>query len=369
MHLSETPTGWRVIVQHGGERRSATAETKMDARRKGAALIMELGGNADVSDMTIGELVADYLNDLERRSSPKYVDEAVRAADRIPETFMQRRAAKITGLHLDALYRQLEADVARSAIRRIHTVLMAAYNRAVKLGALTTAPRVGKPEQQTPDIRPPTHEQAKAVLAAAGGLDHLALRLSAVTGCRRGEVVAIQWGDLDLERAQLHVRRSLINVKGAVTERPTKTGRKGQRKIGLDLPTVALLRKHRAAQAERALASRVTPVWVISDDGVKPWRPDRLTRVFIDARVAAETAEYRDTHPDAGSDVEIPRWDVHLHSLRHYVATNMLLDGEPASKVAQRLGHASLQTTTTVYAHWIDSDDNEAAERLASRLG
>jgi integrase len=351
MHLSETPTGWRVIVQYDGQRRSAVARSRMEAMMKGSALVMELGGDADLSTMTVGELVADYLNDLTRRASPKYVDEAERAADRIPPAFMDRRASKVSGLHLDALYRQLENDVPTSAIRRIHTVVMAAYNRAVKLGALAAAPQVGKPVAPVPDVKPPSHEQAKAVLAVTEGLDHLALRLAAVTGCRRGEVVAIQWADVDLDRARLHVRRSLVSVKGATTERATKTGRKGHRVIGLDLPTVALLRKHKTSQAAHALASGVSPRWVISDEGAVPWRPDRLTRVFIDARTAAKVDHFR------------------LHDLRHYVATTMLDDGEPVAKVAKQLGHTSITTTTTVYAHWIDHDDDGSADRRASRLG
>jgi integrase len=353
MHLTETRNGWRVIVQYDGHRRSSAGHaTRMEAMRRGAALIMELGGQADLTNLTVGELVADYLNDLARHASPKYVDEAERAAERIPAAFQRRRAATVTGLHLDALYRQLGGAVSQSGIRRIHTVLMAAYNRAVKLGALPAAPKVGKPAADVPDVHPPSHEQAKAVLSATTGLDHLTLRLSAVTGCRRGEVVALRWEDVDLERGTLHIRRSLVAAKGAVHLRPTKTGRKGHRKIGLDLPTLALLRKHLAAQAELRLANGLgAPEWVVSDDGVKPWRPDHLTRVFIEARRAAGVEGVR------------------LHDLRHYVATTMLADGEPIATVSQRLGHASVTTTANIYAHWIDDTDSEASERLASRLG
>jgi integrase len=353
VHLKQEPNGtWRVIVQWAGARRSATAETRMSAMRKGADLIMSVGGDADISDMSVGELVADYLNDLERRASPKYFDEAERAAERIPVPFQNRRAREVTGLHLDALYRQLAVSMASSSVRRIHTVIMAAYGRAVKLGALPVAPKVGKPTETIPDVKPPSHDDAKRVLAACSGLTALALRLSAVTGCRRGEVVAIQWQDLDLERSRLHVRRSLIIAKRVVHERPTKTGRKGQRIIVLDLPTMTLLRKHRTQMAETCMAAGLpAPVWVISDDGHTPWRPDRLSAEFASARTASGVPGFR------------------LHDLRHYVATTMLTDGVPLAKVAQRLGHASQATTAEVYSHWIDDEDGEASERLASRLG
>lgn len=351
MHLYEHRGGWRVIVQWGGKRRSAIGPTRMAAMRRGADLIMEMGGSADLSDITVGELVADYLNDLARRGSPKYLDEAERAGNRIPEAFQERKATSVSGLHLDAMYRQLGETLPTSAIRRVHTVIMAAYGRAVKLGALTSAPRVGKPVEVTPDVRPPSSDQAKQVLAQVTGLELLALRLSAVTGCRRGEVVAIQWGDIDLERSRLHVRRSLVIARKVVHERATKTGRKGHRVITLDLPTMTMLRKHHVGQRAVAMAGHFAPpVWVISDDGQEPWRPDQLTAVFIEAREAAGVTGVR------------------LHDLRHYVATTMLSDGEALSTVAQRLGHASVTTTANVYAHWVEGADAAAADKLASRL-
>lgn len=363
MYLKRDGDGYRAIVQYKGQRRSVSGATRAETQRRAGEMLAAMGGTPDASDMTVGEMVADYLAHLAENASPKYFDEAERAFDRIPEPFANRLARKTNGVHLAALYRELGNKYPTSAVRRIHTVLIAAFNRAVDLGALAVVPGVGKPEQPAPTVQPPTDEQARAILAQVDGLDLLALRLSAVTGCRRGEVVAIQWVDLDLDRAQLHVRRSLVMAKKVLHERDTKTGRKGHRKIALDLPTVAMLKRWKAEQAAAALAVGMTPKWVISsDNGHTPWRPDHLSDVFIDARKIAERVGVAD-------GVEVPRWPVRLHDLRHYVATNMLADGEPVAAVAQRLGHASVATTAEIYAHWIDGTDAEASKRLAARLG
>jgi integrase len=55
--------------------------------------------------------------------------------------------------------------------------------------------------------------------------------------------------------------------------------------------------------------------------------------------------------------------------LRHYVATQMLADGESPVQVAGRLGHSTPATTLRVYAHWVRATDRTAGDRLDDRLG
>jgi site-specific recombinase XerD len=61
--------------------------------------------------------------------------------------------------------------------------------------------------------------------------------------------------------------------------------------------------------------------------------------------------------------------DTHLHELRHYSATELLAAGVDLRTVAGRLGHGGGGATTLkVYAAWVQSADEQAAELLASRL-
>ena len=57
---------------------------------------------------------------------------------------------------------------------------------------------------------------------------------------------------------------------------------------------------------------------------------------------------------------------IRLHDLRHTHATLLLLDREPVHVVSQRLGHASLVITMTVYAHVLPGSQREAADRFAA---
>jgi integrase len=201
------------------------------------------------------------------------------------------------------------------------------------------------------DVRPPSPAHAAAVIGAATRtVERLALHLAASTGARRGELVALQWADLDGD--SLAIRRSLAYTKASgVHERPTKTGRRGQRVVTVDAMTVRMLSTWRAEQAERALANGITPVWVLSDDaGLSPWRPDRLTHVHGRAAEAAGVTGHR------------------LHDLRHFHATQLLAAGVAPWIVAHRLGHANVNTTLRLYAHWIPGTDQAAADIIGSVL-
>ena len=55
---------------------------------------------------------------------------------------------------------------------------------------------------------------------------------------------------------------------------------------------------------------------------------------------------------------------IHLHSLRHTYATLCIAKGVPITAVAAQLGHASVSTTTTIYAHAIKSAQIAAADKV-----
>lgn len=138
-----------------------------------------------------------------------------------------------------------------------------------------------------------------------------------------------------------------------MTERATKTGRKGYWVISLGPATVAELRRHRTQQLEQAVAAGMpAPTWVFSlDAGATPWRPDYATRRFERLRARADVSGVR------------------LHDLHHFTATEMLAAGHSPVQVAGRLGHANPSTTTKVHAHWVRAHDQTAAEDLDRRIG
>src|SRR5262249_9064740 len=97
-------------------------------------------------------------------------------------------------------------------------------------------------------------EGATALIAAAQGTGmYLPLVLALSTGCRRGELAALRWEDIHLDRGELTVARSLETTKGTLTFREQKTKR-SRRKVNLPAFAVEALLRHKAAQAEERLA-------------------------------------------------------------------------------------------------------------------
>jgi integrase len=111
--------------------------------------------------------------------------------------------------------------------------------------------------------------------------------------------------------------------------------------------------RHYEERAQKIGTHLAGGAYVFSDapDGATPWRPNRVTLAFV--RLCRE----------------VGITDVRLHDLRHFAATQMLAGGVPVNTVAGRLGHANPATTLNVYAHFLESSDEVAANVLGSLLG
>ncbi|MCD9625623.1 tyrosine-type recombinase/integrase [Rhabdothermincola salaria] len=172
-----------------------------------------------------------------------------------------------------------------------------------------------------------------------------AFHLAAHTGMRRGEVLGLQWSDVDLDAARLSVHQAVTNVayEKRLGDVKTETGR---RMVDLDARTVDVLRAWRKTQiAEHQLTGRR---W--SEDGFvfarpdgEPIHPDYVSQCF--ERHLAKSS--------------LPR--IRLHDLRHTHATILLKAGVPVKVVSERLGHSSPAFTMTVYQHVLPGMQAEAA--------
>lgn len=315
-----------------------------------------MGGTATNTD-TVGELVA---NDIATSDwSHTYRADVLAVVANLPDDFANQPAATVTAPDAANLYRRLAADGwTPHRLRRLHEILAAAFTAAAEEGAFVHNPfrNVRKPAAPKRELVIPTDDEVIALLLAPEHLvERVALRLAALLGPRRGEVVALQWRDIDLERETLVIRRSLSYTKASgITVGNTKTGDTGHRVLELDPVTVAMLGElHdlQLAQCRAKPGEPATPMWVISDGGGQTsWRPDRLTHVFAAARTKAGVTGVR------------------LHDCRHYVATSMLHDGVPPQLVASQLGHSDMSTTIKVYSHYLPGLNREATRRRAARL-
>ena len=256
-------------------------------------------------------------------------------------------------------------------LQQHHAVLNVALASAVKQGvvtknvaALVDAKPRGRANRDEAKKHCWTADEARAFLIAAqksGTQDAALFAFGLDTGARQGEILATRWADLDLDAGTVVVDRTLLSRNGDPEYGPTKTGK--TRTIDLNTATVALLRQHKATQAELKMANRTT----YRDHGLtfaREWRdvqkrtqvlgqpltPDGFTRAM---KRIIEAAGVRRIKP---------------HGLRHTMATLLLTNGEALHVVSTRLGHANPTMTLEAYAHVLPSHGRAAAATLGRLL-
>jgi integrase len=247
--------------------------------------------------------------------------------------------------------------LATSSIRKVHFCLSGALARAVRWRWITVNPldQAEPPRGSPSDPDPPTSEQAAAILNAA--FPDLVwgcfLWLAMTTGARRGELCALRWDRVDLDRAVLTIRSSIAQKNTHTWEKDTRTHQ--QRRIALDADTVSLLRMYRE-QCEQNAAAVGVP---IAGDG-------RLFSASVDhstwLRPSSVSNRYARMCRRLG-------WDMNLHQLRHYSATELIAAGVDVRTVAGQLGHGGGGSTTLrAYTAWIAEADQRAMKVASVRM-
>jgi integrase len=199
-----------------------------------------------------------------------------------------------------------------------------------------------------------TPDQVKAVLESLKGHSlHPIVSLALATGLRRGELLGLQWGDVDLDAGTLRVERSVEETRSSLRLKSPKT-RAGRRNISLPPDTVAMLRAHKVKQLELRLVLGMGNI-------------ERDTLVFSDV-------EGRMLNPHAVSRAwrrvcdakELPR--VSFHALRHTHVSMLIRAGVDILTISRRLGHSKASVTLDVYGHLIEGADAAAAKAIEGVL-
>ena len=128
------------------------------------------------------------------------------------------------------LVRLSETDLSPTSQRYVLAVLRMALARAEKSGriARNVARLIDAPKKSTPEMRPLTADEVTILLRSLRGRRLEPLVVTAIgTGLRQGELLALRWSDLDLERGAVTVRHTL--PRGTRTLGEPKTARHGAR--------------------------------------------------------------------------------------------------------------------------------------------
>jgi integrase len=166
---------------------------------------------------------------------------------------------------------------------------------------------------------------------------------AAGTGLRQGELLALRWQDIDLERRELTVRHTLQRGARVLAEPKTP---QAHRTLRLPVALAAALADHR----RRHVVLRLSGYVFTTSNGSS-----------LDSR---NVTRYLQRHLER---LGLPHQ--RFHDLRHAFATLLIESGEELGVVSRILGHADYGTTADVYAHLTPAMLDRTADRMEQILG
>ena len=267
------------------------------------------------------------------------------------------KLTKLTAHDLQKLYKELMENgridrksghgnpgLSSTTVRSLHLMLHNAFERAVKERLIPRnptedciAPKVQKIEMQ---ILPPEHIKDYLEAADRRGLLPM-FYLELVSGLRKGELVALQWSDLDEANCTISVSKqaSWDTEHQLILSRP-KTGN-SIREVSIPQDAVELLKQEHAKHPDN-------PWMFPSSRTGEMYHPDSVVNL------------HKKILKDAGLE------HIRFHDLRHTFATLALQNGVDVKTVSSMLGHYDAGFTLRTYTHATRQKQDEAAQTMGS---
>jgi integrase len=331
--------------------------TKAEAQRaeREAHLERDYGVAVEPEKLTVAALQERYIAHKEARWAYGTLVRCRELAKATQPFIGNIPVRNLSPLAIEEMYMRLAAKWAPQTVLHVHRFAKGAFKWGVTKNLVVRSPfdSVETPSVPRRESRALSPSEARSLLAAVqGGRYYAPFMFALLTGARRGEVAALSWDDVDLERAVVTIRRSFTDRTGNMEVKTTKSGR--ARTFALSPRAVELLRQQRVTLNKEKL---------VAAPGV--YRDENL--VFPDAagaptKLHALTDTFKRAARNAGVD------NASFHSLRHTSATWMLGQGSDVRSVQAVLGHSVPSTTLNIYGHAVEELQVRAVATLDATL-
>lgn len=373
---------FRLIVEIGydanGKRIKRTKTIKgvgkREAEKEMAKFIMEVESGEYIAPekMTLATFVDEWKEKYAKRDlAPKTLENyLIQINNRILPEFGHMRLDQIKPLHIITFINKLEGEGIRndnregklssSMIEYIHKVLKNIFNHAVEWKVIKKNPMesLKKPKVEQEEMSVYEEEEVQLLFIALEKeslMWRIMVTLALTCGLRRGELLALEWDNVNFEESYIYIKQSLSYAKetGYVVKEP-KT-KNSKRKVSVPLSLIPDLKElKKLAMKDRMKAEELWEggerFFVFTSWHGKPLYPSSV-KTWWSRFTKRHALRY-----------------IRFHDLRHTSATLLINQGVHTKIVSQRLGHAKTSTTNDIYAHVLLSADRETAKHFDSIL-
>jgi integrase len=317
-------------------------------------------------ESTVERFLADWLEQHVRPNREPGTYDSYRSAanNHYLPAFGHLRLDAVTPPVVQAFVGKLRgAGYADGTVWRLRTVLAAAFAWAVEMKLLAENPvRPVRTPPGAPRVRAGammTEDEVTAFCAAIrGDRDEGIYLLGLLLGLRRGEVLGLSWGHIDLKEAEARIVQQVQRERGrGLVIKALKTKRKGVRTVPLPRRVTEALWARKMAEVRDR------------EDNWYRWRADLdKDGLVFRSRVGTPLDEkaIRRRFPGILARLDLP--PRRFHDLRHNAATLLFGQGVSAKLVQELLGHSSIGMTLDTYTHVPKGAMRRAIEGLEGLL-
>jgi integrase len=366
--LERSPGHWAIVISvrdpaTGKRKRQwhSFRGTKQEAKAERIRLLaaMNAGTAVEPSKVTVANFVRARVDQWEAAG-----DITAKTAQRYRQLIENQMAPhlgakplqKLSRLDVEAWHTVLRnGGLAARTIRQAHRVLGKALSEAER--DTLVAKNVCR-QQRAPKV---AHSEMTIVQDVPGFVDRLRgsrlyilATVALFTGMRLGEILALRWSRIDLDRGVVEVREALEETKAFGVRFKAPKSKAGRRDVTLPDILVDVLREHRKTTLELRLQL-----------GLGKLPPDALLFANLEGQPQRPSNVSSDWG-DFAQRIGIP--EITFHALRHTHASQLIAQGVDIVTISRRLGHAKPNITLATYAHMFHTDDSKAAAAINAAL-
>ena len=264
------------------------------------------------------------------------------------EPLLKYKAKDITKRHIENLVLDFKTNgMSNKSINGIVTFVQAMLNYGVENEFLSTNP-IAK-FKKLPQVKPPIHflneKQIEVFLELSKDLPMvytMFFHTAIYTGMRRGELLALEWSDIDFKHDRISVNKQIY--RGVIQTTKTNKVR------FIDMP-VALKLMFQEYKHFLPILSK----YVFHNAEGKPLHPYNMEETYFKPLI-----KMCNLYLDENNQIE----KIKFHDLRHTYATYLLSKNIPIKYVQEQLGHSTARMTLDTYASVLPTIKNEAMDFL-----